>query len=540
MSNKRIYPKKKNEDALNFRTDSISEIMETSGLNRILNEVEEINFAKVYYSDNPDMIKEIENLERCLRSEGLEKHYKEIRAKLKSMEPDDESKVIIVVLSLLRTLEEQNLRLAYFEDGIYRIYTPELKYWKKLSDHIISHFLCEVAERSGFKRSDALKKRIREMLVDHFKEHAYSPIPKKSIDSVSINLQNGTYVISNEFTGLREHRPTDYHFNILPFSYVEGATCPMFMKFIETSLPEKEAINALAEISAYPLYPQLKLEIAGVLQGPGRTGKSTFQAILISLYGKENVGSFTLTSLCSPAASSNYNRALLTDYLLNYSSEMGGQGCDPNMVKKVISREQVEARFPYGKPFMISEYCPIMFNVNDLPLLENTSALWRRLKFFPFYVVVPPEQVDIEFANKIILTELPGVFNWLLEGLKRLMTNKRITESKLCQSIKDALRRDNDPVASFIAEYGYKSSSDQYEHSVSLFKEFQQFCEECNLKSRQMSRTTFLRRLEENGIKVDRKAPNHQYRVYCEKIESKTKNNDNDITKMFGLSDSDE
>lgn len=539
MSNKRYYQTKE-EDTLSFRTDSISEIMETSGLNQILEEVEEISFAKVYYSTDPDMIKRIDNLERCLRSEEFEGQYKKIREELYSLSPDDESKVIIVVLSLLQMLESKNFRLAFFEDGIYRIYTPDLKYWKKLNSPIISHFLCEVAIRSGLRRSDAMKRRIKEMLIDHFNEHAYTPLPKKSIDRVSINLQNGTYVISNEFTGLREHRPTDFHFNILPFSYVEGATCPMFMKFIETSLPEKEAIDALAEISAYPLYPQLKLEIAGVLQGPGRTGKSTFQAILISLYGKENVGSFTLTSLCSPAASSNYNRALLTDYLLNYSSEMGGQGCDPNMVKKVISREQVEARFPYGKPFMISDYCPIMFNVNELPPLENTSALWRRLLFFPFYVVVPAEQVDVEFANKIILTELPGVFNWLLTGLKRLMANKKITHSKLCQSIKDALRRDNDPVATFIAEYGYKSSSNQYEHSVSLFKEFQQFCEDCNLKSRQMSRTTFLRRLEENGIKVDRKAPNHQYRVYCEKVESKTKIYDNDITKMFGLSDSDE
>lgn len=525
---------------LKFHSKTIAEQMNASGLNEILNIVEEIDFVQIYHLDKPEKLKEFENLQRCLRSEGLEKHYKKIRNELAGFEPDNESKVIIIVLQLLELLESKNCRIGLFEDGQYRIFSPKNGYWTKIDKSLISLFLCDVAERSGLERADSLKKNTRELLVLHFNEHAYTPMPAKSVDKILVCLENGTYEISNDFVGLREHRASDMLFNKLPFSYTEEARCPMFLSFLERCLPEENARKALAEISAYPLYPQLNLEKAAVLQGPGRTGKSTYQNILVSLYGEENVCNYALASLCSLGATSDYNRARLPDYILNYSSEMGAKGCDSNMVKKMISREPVEARNPYGKSFTIRNYCPMMFNVNELPPMENTSAFWWRFEIFKFSIVIPDSEIDPDFAKKIIETELSGVFNWLLDGLHRLMKNRKLTVSKMCRVAKDNLRKENDPVASFLYEEGYVATMEDFVNSTQLFNEFTEYCKENNLKSKLMSRTTFLRRLEELKVVVNRNAPNHQYRVYCAKSKSKTKNYDNDIAKMFGLSDCDE
>lgn len=523
---------------LRFRSESIEEQMASSGLEQIVKLVNKLDFEAIYYEDRPEIMKRILNLRSCLHSEGLENQYGRIREELKTFEVDDEIKEITIVLKLLEILESQNYRIGLFEDGNYRIYTPKTEYWAKLNKSLISHFLCDVAERSGLNRAVSLKKNTRELLLDHFNLHAFIPMPTKSVDKVLICLENGTYEISNDFVGLREHRASDMLFNKLPFQYIEGAKCPMFIKFLEKCLPEEDARMALAEISAYPLYPQLNLEKVAVLQGPGRTGKSTFQNIIVSLYGQDNVCSYALASLCSPSATSDYNRARLPDYLLNYSSEMGAKGCDTNLVKKMISREQVEARHPYGKSFMVKDYCPMMFNVNELPPMENTSAFWWRFEMFPFHNVVKDSEINPDFASEIIANELPGVFNWLLVGLHRLMTNRKLTYSKLCSEAKDRLRKENDPVASFLEDMGYEPSRDDYVFSTTLFNEFTEFCKENNYKSKLMSRTTFLRRIEENKIYVNRNAPNHQYRVYCTKINKSTANQyDNDITKMFGLSD---
>lgn len=534
--------KSKKEFLIDFQTEAIAKQWKSFGLDLILNKIQKIEFDEIFYEDKPDQLYEIRNLKRALLAEGLEKQHENILKDLAGWQPSVESKILIAILSFLKTLKQEKYSIAYFEDGEYRIYTPELKYWKKLDKNIISQLLYKIAEKSGINREDALKKSNRELLLFHFNEKAYLSMPKKTEDHVTINLQNGTFEISNEFIGLRDSRPSDYSFNILPFKYDENAQCPNFEKFLNSRLPEKEAQMALAELSACPLYPQLNLQLAAVLHGPGRTGKSTYNTILTHIYGPENVASFTLSSLCSPNTTSDYNRAKLTDYMLNYSSEMGGKGCDPNMVKKFISREPIEARHPYGKPFILSDYCPTMFNVNELALVENTSAYWRRFIFFPFHVIVKSEEMKVDYANIIIQDELPGIFNWLLKGLYRLRENKKITYSPICQNLKKSLQRELDPVASFLYEERWRATSKgmNYVLSSTLFNKFQTYCEECNIKAKHMGRTKFLRRIEENGIFVDRNAPNHQYRVYCEQdIEiAKLKIIENDIfiEKMFGIS----
>lgn len=290
---------------------------------------------------------------------------------------------------------------------------------------------------------------------------------------------------------------------------------------------------------AYPLARGLKLEKAGVLQGPGGTGKSTLAEIIISIYGEENVCSYTLSNLCSNSASSSYNRADLKNYMFNYSSEMGSEKCEFNLVKKLISREPIEARYPYGKPFILRDYCPTFFNVNNLPLMENTSAYWRRFMAFPFFNVIADKNQDIDFAKKIIERERPGILNWILAGLTRLMSNKKITYSQLCEDTKKRLRRESDSVISFIDEMNYEKSTTEFTLSRELYVAFCKYCEDSNLHS--LSRNKFYNRLAEIGIKVDRNVPNHEYRVYCTQKQNTTLiNYDNDITKMFGLSDCDE
>ena len=533
MSNNKI------SKAIEFRSINFKSQLEETGLSEIVNLMGEIDFTIECNAEKPKAIEKVETLRQCLCSEGLEDKYKFVRKELSAFEPQPEEKIIIVIQELIKRMDMAETKIAKFDGGNYRVYSHRTHYWKLIQENLINRFLIEVAEKAGMRRIEIMKDINKRSIRSQFDEHISTTVPDRDINKVAVNLANGVYEISKNFIGLREHRASDYFTYILSFGYDSTATAEKFLRFLDRAIPEKQAQMALAEVFASPLCPRLNLEIMAVMQGPGGTGKSTLMKIVEQMYGPENVCSYDFSSLCSKTAQSSYYRADLGNYIVNYSSEMGGEGCDFNLVKKMISREPVEARNPYGKPYILKNYCPMIFNVNDFPIMENTSALWRRIVPFGFHSIIPPDEIEIDFVDEIIENELPGVFNWVLDGLKRLTKNKKLTYSAKCEELKNKLRKENNPVETFMYERGYRPSNEEFEYSTKIFKDFQDFCMDSGFKAGKMSRTKFLRRLEEIGYKVDRNCTNHHYRVFCESISNyDTKSSDDEISKMFGISKS--
>ncbi|MBL0152061.1 MAG: hypothetical protein IPP93_00665 [Chitinophagaceae bacterium] len=110
--------------------------------------------------------------------------------------------------------------------------------------------------------------------------------------------------------------------------------------------------------------------------------------------------------------------------MVNYASEVNGK-LETSIFKQLVSGEPVDARLPYGEPFTLINYAKLIFNCNELPKdVEQTHAYYRRFLIIPFDITIPESDQDKELSKKIIETELSGVFNWLLEGLKRLLKQK--------------------------------------------------------------------------------------------------------------------
>lgn len=498
---------------INFRPQSVSLIFKETGIEKLLDIIEPIDFRDAFYADKPEILRRIEELSHLLKVDDLRGKYGKIRDEIRRYDPSKADMLTLVILNFLEVTESMDEKIRSFEDGRYRIYTKELHHWKVIEEKTILLFLSELAQKTGIGRSEALRKATIDELKYQFDLLAQVTTPEENPKIAKINLKNGTFVVSKNGMKLREHRANDYFNYILPFDYDPEAKCPMFQNFLDHAIPEKQCQLMLGEFAGYPLSRGLKMEKALVLFGPGGTGKSTFQICISRMYGEENIGPHSLTSLCGTKDSCSFNRADLKNYVLNYSTEMGGKDCDPHIVKKVISREPVEARKPYGEPFILRNYCPVMFNVNEMPPMENSSAQRRRVYIAPFINPIPESAMDVEYADKIADKELSGIFNWALEGLKRLMTNKKFTISPLGRSVAQRLWVENDNVLAFLEASNYVSDSESYEYSKVLYEKYKEFCKDNNY--RQLSCIRFLRRLEELRISVDRKAPNHQIRVYC-------------------------
>jgi putative DNA primase/helicase len=170
----------------------------------------------------------------------------------------------------------------------------------------------------------------------------------------------------------------------------------------------------------------------------------------------------------------------------------------------IVSGEPIQARLPYGEPFTLRNYAKLIFNCNELPKdVEHTEAYFRRFLIIPFEVKIPESEQDKNLHQKIIDNELSGVFNWVLDGLNRLLANKRFSE---CEAVKKALENyklESDTVRLFLSDNDYKKSITNEKPLKDLFSEYRNYCNESGFKS--CSIKTFSDRLKNLGFQIHRK-----------------------------------
>lgn len=424
---------------------------------------------------------------------------------------------------LLKTVDDKGFSLCRKSEFIYLFNS---QYWENVNDETFKDFLGNVALKMGVNKFDAKHHLFKDELHKQFIADAGLKEIKPNKGTTLINLKNGTFEITSKKQILRAFKKSDFLTYQLPFAYDENAEAPQFKQFLDEVLPEAELQNILAEYLGYIFVKNsvLKLEKVLLLYGTGANGKSVLFEILMALLGSQNVANYSLQSL---TAENGNSRAMLVNKLLNYASEINGK-LESNIFKLLISGEPVEARLLYKNTQIISDYARFMFNCNELPKeVENTNAFFRRFIILPFRVTIPPSKQDKELSQRIIQTELSGVFNWVLGGLSRLLQNKNFTESSIVQNEVLQYQKESDSVMMFLEDENYKKSVEQDRPLKDVFLEYKSYCIDNGY--RLCSNRTFSGRLRKNGFTVERKTYGNA--VY---IERNTSNINNEL-KTFDV-----
>lgn len=423
---------------------------------------------------------------------------------LAGFEPDDEDAklkkphYLIITVEQVLELARRNRWNICRREGFFYSYNGA--YWKPFDKDDLKAFLRQAAEKLGVDKFEARYVEFSKTLFDQFNETAYLPAPEANRDTTKINLQNGTYEISTARQYLRAPDAADFLTHQLPFAYDPEATAPLFNAFLDRVQPDVECQKLLAEYLGYVFISpaKLKLEKTLLLYGSGANGKSVFFEIVTALLGKENVSHYSLQSLTNEPA---YCRAHLATKLVNYASEINGK-LEADTFKQMVSGEPVEARLPYGQPFILTNYAKLIFNCNELPAdVEHTPAYFRRFLIVPFSVTIPDHEQDKQLAPKIINAELSGVFNWVLAGLERLLTQGRFTDCKAVNDQLEAYKKQSDTVRVFLDEQGYEVSSDHMPLK-DLYRDYKSFCLENGY--RPVNNRNFQKRLNASGIQTTR------------------------------------
>ena len=356
------------------------------------------------------------------------------------------------------------------------LHTYNGAYWRQLDEATLRSFLKQVAERMGVPAMSARFYGFGEQLYRQFLDTATLPAPvAKTRAIVLINLLNGTFEISTNRQTLQAFDARNFLTHQLPFAYCAAATAPRWQVFLDRVVPDKASQQVLAEYLGYVFVApsQLKLEKVLLLYGSGANGKSVFFEVVTELLGSGNVSSYSLKSLTGDPA---YSRAHLGTKLVNYASELN-RGLETDTFKQLVSGEPIEARLPYGQPFVLTDYAKFIFNCNELPTeVEHTHAFFRRFLIVPFGVTIPDAEQDKRLAAKIIADELAGVFNWVLTGLRRLLAQQDFSDCEAARQQVELYKLQSDTVRLFLGERDYRASPDLSKPTKDVYQEYRQFC----------------------------------------------------------------
>lgn len=391
------------------------------------------------------------------------------------------------------------------------IYLFNGQYWEYVDVDKFKDFLGNISQKSGVDKYDARYYAFKDDLIKQFMSDAgLKEIPSNT--KTLVNLRNGTFEISAKEQILRKFEKADFLTYQLPFEFIPNSEAPIFMKFLDQVLPEKELQIVLAEYLGYIFIKNsvLKLEKVMILFGSGANGKSVLFEIISALLGEQNITSYSLSSLTDK---NGYYRAMISHKLLNYASEINGR-LETSVFKQLCSGEPVEARSPHEKPILIRDYAKLLFNANVLPKeIENTHAYFRRFLIIPFNITIPPEHQDKELAQKIIKNELSGVFNWVLDGLKRLLENKNFSNSEIVKQQVKMYETESDSVLMFLEDEQYFASTMHNKKLKELFQEYKNNCSINNCVP--CSEKVFSQKLEKRGFKKKRLSAG--FVIYLEK-----------------------
>lgn len=239
--------------------------------------------------------------------------------------------------------------------------------------------------------------------------------------------------------------------NRLPVEYDPAAKPPkVFLDYVNALL-EPEDVRTLQEFLGYCLVPTTKAQKMLFLIGSGGEGKSVLGAVLAGLFGP----SMTAGSLHS-LEQNRFALANLEGKLLFLDEDMGVSATRESQTQKrlVTANAPLSIERKGEQPVQALLYCRLLAfgNVPFSTLYDHSEGAFRRRIILTTRPKEPGRKDDKDLPSKI-LAEKSGVFNWMLEGLKRLITNEwEFTISQQARKNLEESKRDSFNLLGFLED----------------------------------------------------------------------------------------
>lgn len=276
------------------------------------------------------------------------------------------------------------------------------------------------------------------------------------------------------------HDSTLFNLWHLPFDYDPDARCPVWLKFLDQIFAHDQAArDALQEYAGYLVSGRTDLQKGFIIIGPKRGGKGTISRTLQQIVGLNNVVSPSLHTLGSEfglASLIGKQLAVVEDARADHSSTVNTAvekllniiGEDPLTINRK-NKDHWQGTLPTR----------IMLISNEVPRLNDASgAILGRfvsVKLRRSFADNPDSTLGTRISR-----ELPGIFNWALEGLARLEEKGTFTTPRTQTEVTEIMSDLSQPVATFLDDNDrYTLTGDPEDHVLlrNIHAAYRKWCE---------------------------------------------------------------
>lgn len=343
-------------------------------------------------------------------------------------------------------------------------------------------------------------------------------------------LRGGKPIFHEDFSP-RFH-VTYYH----PYRYDANAKCTKWMNFLHEVLPDKNSrvilqmflgLGLIDSSEVYVPYEgkdAARVELCLLLIGSGGNGKSVIYRTARGVYGSDRISEVPYVELTMTGDEGMRARLPLRHKLFNWSTEEDGRSfCKKHTstFKRIVSGEPVMDRKLGGNVTKNDNLPYLVFHLNELPYPDDQSfGFIRRLQFISFDITVPKERRNPRLAQELI-TNYPGIFNWIVRGAREVVRRKFIfpsSEGHRRQMLLAQLR--SNPVVAWLNAYHLRpdmraqNENSEYIDTRTMIQSLEQFCEDNNVEcpSNQLFGATMAR--YGVGFHKKRTADGNKYQVF--------------------------
>ena len=291
---------------------------------------------------------------------------------------------------------------------------------------------------------------------------------------------------------------TPRYFNTFPpfwFGYDPGAKAPGFFKFLNEIHKDQENRLMIQRIFSLCLYKVNPWQVGFLFFGSGANGKGVLTKILETLLGgKANVTSIGITSM-----DEKFDIAPLKNAWLNISQDMAEISQSKalsNMLegnlKHLIANEDFGFQEKYKNTEHVRPTVKFIFCTNKLPYFADRSdGIYRRFRYIEFKEsFVGREDTTLETR---LLAELPGILNWVLDGLQMLMNleGETFPDTAEGRKIKKIQRSENDATGTWLREHCEDADPGEFLELNPLYEDFKAWHEDFFGNGRYPVKATF-------------------------------------------------